>query len=156
MYMFKNFSFFFFFFFPFFVYSMQEEGLHKQQVKNSNFKLVRANNMEPPTKKDIQYYEDNCGKIPEELKNFYRLYGNCSSEKLDILHIYGGESSNLFKATKFIQQYLCTFHALAFDQGAGGYWIYSFSTYPKIELFDTSQYALTEQSIDGLKNLLLK
>lgn len=153
--MLKNFSFLFLFFLSFSVYSMQNDG-PENQSKNSKYKLFCVDDKTPPTKEDIQSYEEAYGTLPEILEKFYTTYGNCTHSSLDLLHIHKGKNSDLGKATEFIRKYLDNYHAIAFDQGAGGYWVYTTSTYPTLEIFNTDRTTLTGESIGGLNKLLLK
>lgn len=136
------------------VYAMQDEP-QDTQPKNSKYGLIRHADKELPTEFDIQFYEDLYGDIPPIMKRFYLNYGNCSKEGLDILHIYGKENSDLSKTTKLIRKHLGNnYHALAVDQAAGGYWVYTTPSYPIVELFDSSLLVLTGESLNGFSGLL--
>ncbi len=127
----------------------------KPQVKSSKYKLSRHPQKPCPTDEDIQSYENIYGNIHPEVKKFYQGYGNCIKDDLDLIDIYGGAASRLGKETKLIQRSLPGYHAFAFDQAAGGYWVYQFVSPLVFELYDTG--TLTKgKSIKGLLALLSK
>lgn len=142
--------------FSYFSVSSMEDELNGAKAVNSKYGLVRYANVALPTEDDINSYENLYGKLPEEMKKFYLRFGNCSKERLDIHHIYGGDNSDLSNATKFIRKHLNNYHAFAFDQAAGGCWVYRTQSYPSIELFNTSLLGLTGESLNGLLPLLKK
>lgn len=154
--MFKNFSLLLLLSISFSAHGMQDERIEepKRIVLKKHQKMAA-----PSVEEDIQPYETAYGALPQHLKKFYTTHGNCTKEGLDLLHIYKGEDSGLGKATKYIRGYLPDYyHAFAFHQGEGGYWVYDArETNIVFELFDTSRNALRKgEKIVGLKALLLK
>lgn len=128
------------------------------QMTSSPFKLLRNPQMLCPTDEDIQSYENVYGSMHPSIKRFYQKYGNCIKKDLDLLHVYGGGASDLGKATGLIQSLptLSQYHAFAFDQGAGGYWVYNSAKSSLVfELYNTSKNALNEDlQISDLKTFL--
>lgn len=157
--MFKNFSLLLLLVISFSAHSAQEEKVEESQVKPVVI-LKKHSTMAPPSDEDdIQPYEAAYGKLPQSMKNFYVKYGNCSVKYIDIHHIYGGKDSSTGRATGWVRKYLPNYyHVFAFDQGAGGYWVYDArETNIVFELFDTSFNTLREsEEFAGLFKLLSK
>lgn len=143
----------------FFVHAMEREQKDNKPEKTP-YGLVRFVEIELPTIKDIQYYQDTYGEIPKLIENFYLRYGNCAKKGLDILTIYGKENSSLSLATQLVRKYLegeVQYHAFAFDQAAGGYWVYhnlQLQTDPlQFQLFSTLHHTLVEGKVRDIRSL---
>ena len=130
--------------------------IEEAQMIPPNFKLFRNLQKLVPTEGDFQSYETAYGELPLSIKEFYKAYGNCIKEDVDLLHIYGGASSDLGKATQLIRSHLSNnYHAVAFDQGRGGYWVYQPLKPLVFKLYDTSDNVLkADLEITGLRKFL--
>lgn len=133
-----------------------DDRKEESQVKSSKYKLSRHSQKPCPTEEDIQSYEKIYGNMHPHMREFYKIYGNCVKKGVDVLHVYGGEASDLSQATGLIRPYLPDYHALAFDQGEGGYWVYQSAKPLTFELYDTSNNIfIKDRRIKGLSAFLL-
>src|SRR5690606_4900122 len=111
--MFKNFTLLLLLFISLPAYTADAENERKEgaQTMSSKYKLVKNTQKSCPTDEDFLSYEKIYGNMHLSIKAFYKRFGNCVKEDIDLFHIYGGAASDLGNATKLIRTYLPDYHA---------------------------------------------